>query len=261
MNLLHFFYGLGASIGPRYSGQMISMGFVWNDVYFYSLALVAVLFIFTVLVKPPERKNHGHEEKIPLKDILKDKRAILFGTSMGFYVACELGVANWFVNYLTVVYKMSELQGSTMLSLFFITFTAGRLVGGFIAERLGYFKSVLIFLGTSLILFTGGILLGRQYVFLISFCGLAFSIVFPTLTTIVIGEFRKSTGSILGFIITMSSVINMFSNWIIGKINDSIGVDKGFMIIGVYIVIAIVLVIILKRTVPAREEASVKLAD
>lgn len=143
MNLLHFFYGVGASAGPRYSGQLINAGIGWRSTYLFSLSVIVSLFIYVICIKFPERPIHGREQALPVSVILRDKRVLLFGLTLGIYVSCELGVSNWLVNYLTVVYKMNELKSSNYLSLFFILFTAGRLIGGFIAERIGYFNSVL----------------------------------------------------------------------------------------------------------------------
>lgn len=246
MNLLHFFYGVGASIGPRYSGELLNAGLSWQRIYLYALSVVGILLIYMVIVRFPERKVWDSHERVSITKVIRNKRVLLFGAALGFYVACELGISNWFVNYLTVVYRMEELKGATFLSLFFITFTAGRLVGGFIAEKLGYLKSVIIFMSGSLLLFAGGILLGEQYIFLISLCGLSFSIVFPTLVSVIIKEFKASTTSILGFAVTMGSGINMLLNWLIGMINDSINVQAGFMSVSIFIVIVIIIAGILK---------------
>lgn len=253
MNLLHFFYGAGASIGPWHSGKLLSISFTWQNIYMAALMPVAIVFIYLIVLKFPEKSQLGHQERVPLKSIVKDRKVLLFGAALGFYVSSELGITNWFVNYLAVVYKMDELRGAAYLSLFFITFTAGRLVGGFIAEKLGYLRSIIIFMGASLILFTGGTLLGERYVFMISLCGLSFSIVFPTMVSVVIKEFKKSTSSILGFVITMSSGINMLSNWMIGKLNDSFGVMMGFMTVIIFMVIVIILVWAIKNKISGEE--------
>lgn len=257
MNLFYFFYGAGATIGPRYSGELLSFGFGWRKVYIYSLFVICSIFIYMICVKFPKRPVLGIAERLPLSEIVKNKRVLLFGSALGLYVACEIGISNWFVNYLTVVYKMDEIKSSTYLSIFFIMFTAGRLLGGFIVERMGYFNSIIVFMILSLIFFSTGTLLGEKYVIFISFCGMTYSIVYPTIVSSIIKEFRRSTGAVLGFAITMSSGISMIFNWFIGKLNDLISVRLGFMIIIPYIICEIILVAVLKSGYEKRIESMV----
>lgn len=246
MNLLHFFYGFGASTGPRYSGQMLSMGMSWRRTYLLSLVVILSVFIYLVCTKFPPKSIHGQNESLLLLNKITNKRVLLYGAALGIYVSSEIGLSNWFVNYLTAVYHMNALRSSNYLSAFFILFTIGRLVGGFIAEKMGYFNSILAFMTSALLLFSGGVLLGENYVIFISICGLSYSIVYPTIVSALIKEFKQSTGSVLGVVITVSSAISMTLNWFIGQLNDMFDVKSGFMVIMLYIFIDIVLIILLK---------------
>jgi len=254
MSLLHFFYGAGASIGPRYSGLLLSINIEWQRIYFYSLVLVALLLIYLIVVRYPQGRSSGHRNKLPFSSIIGDRKVLLFGAFIGFYYSTELGVANWLVNYLNVIHNMEELESSFYLSLFFGLFTLGRLFGGFVVEKIGYVNSIISFMVVSMLLFGGGIILGRQYVFLISFCGLSFSIVFPTTVTVILNEFKVSTSSVLGFIITMGSAISMASNWLIGKLNDLLGVRAGFNSILGFVLIVVILSLSLKVVVENAKE-------
>lgn len=251
MNLLHFFYGAGSSVGPRYSGILLNSNIRWQNIYLWSLVIVAGLLIYIVFTRFPHGARPGVRDAVSIMEIVRDRRVLLFGVIAGFYYACELGISYWFVNYLGVVHNMNELSSTFYLSLFYGLFTLGRLWGGFIAEKLGYMNAILVFMIVSFVLFSGGILLGGKYILLISFCGLSYSIVFPTLMTVVIRYFKKSTSSTLGFIVMMGSAINMASNWIIGKVNDLFGVEAGFNILIAFIGILITLIVVLRRMLSA----------
>jgi fucose permease len=57
MNLLHFFYGAGAVIGPKGAGiltEAAGLGMGWRWVYLWSLPLAALFFIPTLLTPFPE---------------------------------------------------------------------------------------------------------------------------------------------------------------------------------------------------------------
>lgn len=254
MNLAHFFYGLGASIGPGYSGGLLSIGVSWKNIYLISLTASASILIYISFVKFPEYERHGREDTMPVWDIIRDGKVLLFGSALGFYVSSELGIANWFSNYLTTVHGMDGLKSSYYLSLFFVVFTLGRLFGGVIVEKLGYLNAVLSCMVAALILFTSGLILGRDYAVLISMAGLFCSIVFPTMVTVVANEFKKSTSFIVGFVITMGAGTNMVANWFIGRVNDMLGVKAGFTVVIGYMSIVIILVSVLRGMVQCRHE-------
>ncbi|MFW6006722.1 MAG: MFS transporter [Halanaerobiales bacterium] len=228
MNLLHLFFGIGASLGPRFSGWLLSLNFSWDTIYLYSLILVGIIFIFLLLSPFPEKTEDQKNQNIPVKKLIKSKKIWLFVGLLGGALITELGIANWLVNFLQVIRNMSESSSSFYLSLFFITFTLGRLVGGYIAEKFGYLKTFALFTIINILLLTGGLTLGTQGAILFSLGGFFVSIMFPITITIIMKEFEQGLGSIIGFIITAANAVNMVCNWLIGKLNDIWGVYPGF---------------------------------
>lgn len=249
MNLLHFFYGAGAIIGPRYAGQLLDVNISWREVYLYSLIFLSVVLLVFLVSKFPTRIKGDKGDNIPIGSVLRDLRFYLFATSLGFYVACEVGVARWFPNFLQEVHGFDKLSSTNYLSIFFTVFTIGRLLGGFVVEKLGYYRSTLGFLIISALLFALGISMGSSYAILISISGLFFSIVFPTIVAILVEEYPKGTSSVMGMAITASSLINMLGNYTIGKANDIIGVKGGFGLILIYFLITIVSLLLLSTKV------------
>ena len=82
--------------------------------------------------------------------------------ALGLYLATEYGIGNWFVNYMSEGFNLDADKRSLYIALFFGTETVGRLFGGFIVDRLGYFKSILIYGCIASILVTIGITLGKN---------------------------------------------------------------------------------------------------
>ncbi|MBB6217122.1 fucose permease [Anaerosolibacter carboniphilus] len=254
MNLMHFFYGVGATIGPRFAGGLLDAGFTWQSIYRYSLIPVGGVLVYFLLCKFPKIEEGEKEEKVSLLEILKNRRVILFSLIFGFYVASEVGLANWFATYLQYAKGMSELESASYLSLFFMIFTVGRLVGGFIAERVGYMRSIFLFVFSALCCITIGLFGGSNLTIVISIGGFFFSIIYPTVMVVLIKSFKKGLNSILGVVMTASSVINMTANWLIGRVNDMFNETVGFSMIIFFLSMVLLLLLLLKRELSHQTE-------
>ncbi len=254
MNLMHFFYGIGATIGPRFAGGLLAIGFTWQNIYRYSLIPVGAVLIYFLLCKFPKIEEGKKEEKVSLMEILKNRRVILFSLILGFYVASEVGLANWFATYLQHAKGMSELDSASYLSLFFMIFTVGRLVGGFIAEKLGYMRSIFLFIFSALVCLTIGVFGGEKLTIVISIGGFFFSIIYPTIMVVLIRSFKKGLNSVLGVVMTASSGINMIANWMIGRVNDVFNEAIGFSMIIFFLSMVLFFLLLLKRELSHQTE-------
>jgi len=235
MSFLHLFYGVGASVSPRYAGLLLFHDVSWRNIYLYSLALVGIIFIFLLLARFPG-KSSVSEQRFPVKSLLCDRRVWLFVAVLGFCQLAENGIGNWLVTFLQVERGMDERSSSQYLSLFFVAFTLGRVVGGYIAERIGYVDTVLYCTVFSTLLFAGGLAGGGPGLLLFPLMGFFISIKYPTVMTIIMKEFSQGNamGSAMGFIITGAATVSMAFNWLIGKVNDCCGVQVGFGSLLVY---------------------------
>ncbi|MBU5677104.1 MFS transporter [Alkaliphilus sp. MSJ-5] len=247
MNLLHFFYGLGATIGPRYAGVALDYKWSWQEIYSATLIIIVIYTIFVLTSTFPRIEGVRSEARVPLMEVLRNKKVLLFSFVLGFYVAAELGVANWLTTYLQSSKNIGSLKSATYLSLFFGVFTFGRLIGGFIVEKLGYFRSIIGFLIIALLLFIIGTTASKQLVILISLSGFFFSIIYPTTFALLLKEFDKGTSTVIGVVITISSATNMIGNAVIGQINDMFGVNAGFRLVALFLLITVALILILKK--------------
>ena len=240
LNFMHLFYGLGSVIGPKFAGFYLISGHTWKQYYLYASFICIIFFIITLIIKFPKSSHHEKHHKISFKEIIADKKVWVLGIALGMAVVLELGTSNWFVNYLSEVYKMNADKSSFYMSLFYITFVFGRLFGGFIAEKIGYFKLIISFLVISLFLYSTSLILKEKGAILISLSGFFISVIFPTTIAIVLKRFTKDVGAVMSFVITMSALINMIFNWIIGKVNDLYGVYTGFLSFILYFIVTIV---------------------
>ena len=231
MNVMHACYGLGSSIGQGLFGMLTAKGIDWRTIYLFVGIIYLVVFIGFIFVKIPRSEIVQKEEKLTLKEALKDKLIVAYMLALGLYVFTEQGISNWFVNYMKFGYDINEQKAGIYLSLFFAIFTIGRLFGGFVVEKRGYFNILYKTLIIGSILCVVGLLLGENGMIVISLSGLFFSITFPTTVLSISKVFDKHVAYITGIVITAASLVGMILNKVIGILNGSIGVDKAFYII------------------------------
>ncbi len=246
MNLLHFFYGLGSAITQRTTGLMLSAGISWRDILLYFSIGYIIIFILYAFTTPPNKHiaPEPHETKIHHWKLL-----IIASVSLAFYVAAEIQTANWLFNYYQLGLNIDTKTGSLYVSLFFAFFTVGRLFGGFVAEKLGYLRSVTITMIISLILYTTGIILGRSGMLIIAISGLFFSIVFPTMILVIQQMFKNSASKATGIATMVASIMTMTSGVGIGISNDNFGVKTTIYFIPLALIISILLMIPIKKYV------------
>lgn len=253
LNLLHFFYGLGATFGPRYAGVALNLNWTWQKTYTQTIFLLGIYVAFLLVNKFPKVEVKHASQKVPLMEIVRNRKVMLYSFVFGFYVAAELAIANWLTTYLQSVKSVDSLKSATYLSLFFGVFTFGRLIGGLIVEKLGYFRSIIGFLIAALILFISGTIATDRLIILISISGFFFSIIYPTIFALMLKEFDKGASAVIGVVITISSAINMIGNRIIGQVNDVFGAAVGFRLVALYLIITIGLILILKKSTEFEE--------
>ena len=253
--MLAFFHGLGSMLAPLYSGQMLEAGRSWRNVYQYSLPLAAALLVFFLLVKYPRRQSsdsaafdiHAIRKSALTKDML------LFYAAIALYVAAELGIASWSGEFLQNARKFSVTQSSTYLALFFAALTAGRFIGSFLVERIGYLKILTYAAASSVVCVAVGILGTPQTVIFIPLTGLFFSIIFPTIIAAVSDLHKENIGTILGVLFAFAGAGGALGPWMIGVCNDHFGLLAGFGVNIAFCALMTVMFLILLATAKHRK--------
>lgn len=239
MNLTHFCYGLGSTVTQRATGILVFNGMDWRRIYLVEALLFFTLLVLLTFVKIPIYSREKTSNKTKSSDILKNKVVYFYMAALGFYVFAETSTGNWLVNYIEKLYSYDKSKSSFYLALFFGVLTIGRLIGGFIVERLGYMKTVLMFLTTAFVLYISGLLIGEKGLIIVSISGFFFSVAFPTIVLTISRVFKESSSYATGVIITASSTINMLLSLVMGYLNDKIGVQAAFYFIPISLIISI----------------------
>lgn len=252
MNLTHFAYGVGLSASQKLSGMLMVDGFSWRTIYIGSAILTLIVFIIFIFIKLPIYKQEK-EEKLPITIILKDKLVWFFFIGLGFYILAEQGTGRWLPTFIESSYKnINESNIASYVSIFFLLLTIGRLVGGFIVEKIGAMRTVKLFSFIGGIIFIVGLILGEKGLYIVSIAGFFFSIMFPTVVVIVSNTFKRSTAYITGIIIALASVVNMLVNLLLGVVSDLIGIKYAIFIVPISIFITFIFLCLASKTIKER---------
>jgi len=236
LNLLAFFHGLGSMIVPLYAGLLLDAGVSWRRVYQSAILIVLLLFIYFLLVKYPRTEGVANN-KFDLRKLGSSafsREMILYYTVVAVYVAAEIGIGAWLVEFLQQTKSQSVIMSSLFLSLFFGAITVGRLVGSFLVERIGYLKSLLYASIASVVCIAIGTFAPAGLSFFLPLAGLFFSIIFPTTTAVVSDLHQENVGTILGLLFTFAGVGGMFGPWLVGIFSDWFGIQLGFGMILIF---------------------------
>ena len=157
LNALHFFFGLGAFLSPFLLGLLLTAG----GAYWQAYVLLAV-FDFIVgasvllFLRPPAPLRTAHDDGTPSRAASRYLVAVVLAAMLFlfFYVSAEITFGGWIYTY-AVTWNLADAASAAYLtSLFWFTFTIGRLVSIPVAIRLApaqilaaAFSGVAVFLG------------------------------------------------------------------------------------------------------------------
>ena len=242
MNLVHFCYGVGAASGQAIGGVLMTRGFTWRNIYLGVSILFAILLIASALIKMPHTYKHSVESKVNILNVLKNKVVCFYVFALGFYVFAEIATTSWMVNYIKDNYNYSSSKSAFYSVIFLVVFSIGRLMGGFIVEKLGSLKTIIGSLIIAVSFFILGLVIGESGLIIISISGFFFAITFPTLILTISKVFKQNTSYITGVIVTLTSSVNMLLNLVLGKLNDKIGTYYAFYMIPISLIISIIFI-------------------
>ncbi|MGP4081665.1 MFS transporter [Pseudalkalibacillus sp. R45] len=257
-NIAMGIYGFGMFLFPIVLKMMFSNDISWR--YFYiGIAILLIALIFYVFsVKLPE----GEVDKVNLsafKEMLGQYQFILVMIFLVFYVSAEVSFLNFFPTYLkdlTLGGASEAAKNSmvaTIISVFSLCFTVGRLAGGWLINKLGERMLLLSFSALSLVFVTISKVFVDDWVYLFGVAGLFFSVLFPTATAIGT-KLSRTGGSALGLVYVAAGIGGAFAGWIVGVVSEAYGSDAGFNLPIVFLAILLVLSFFIRK--PSTSESS-----
>lgn len=249
LNLMAVLHGLGSLVAPLFAGWLLNISVSWRIIYRWDILLIALFFLLFIFLRFPKAEETPQLDFRHIPQIAFKGQLPWFYLAITFYVAVEIGMASWLVTFLQEIRNAPVLQSNQLLSLFFAMLMAGRLLGGFFVQRLGYLRSILFMTLGGLLCIIAGLFGPKEYFFLLPVTGFFLSIMFPTLTAAVSDAHTENANTILGVLFTFAGLGGVIGPWLIGWGSDLFGLQMGFSIIVAFMMILLISVTILMNRI------------
>ena len=146
MSWLHCFWGVGAIVSPFVMGYALANS-AWNDGFFIvgciQLGIVALLILTLPIWKKYKSVDTDKHKKIGIKNVLKIKGVPFVLIGFFCYCATEATAMYWASTYFVEAKGFDAEKAANLASLFYIGITSGRILSGFISDKLGDRKLIL----------------------------------------------------------------------------------------------------------------------
>ena len=245
MSWLHCFWGVGTIISPFVMSYALTNS-VWNDGYrivgFIQLG-IALILLFTLPVwKANKPISEQKQKNVGLLGAFKIKGVPFLLIGFFAYCATESTAMSWASTYFAEAKGISAEQAAQFASLFYIGLTASRFISGFVSDKLGDRKMIVIgtcilACGTVLLFIpAGGWLAIAAFVIMGFGCGP----IYPCIIHSTPSNFGpENSGAIIGIQMASAYVGSTFLPPLFGLLGNAIG----FEILPVYVLILVALMI------------------
>jgi fucose permease len=249
LNLLHFFFGVGAICGPRFMGFMVTrMGLSWQQVYPIALVPLFIMLVITLFIRYPGVEAAASGEKPSFLAALKDPMVWFFGVILGIASSVEGCSVAWSGLYLQDVYGLDpSIEGAAFVSAFFTLYTISRFSSGFVIEKVGYIRSIFVSSLIIIVLFIIAFSLGRTGIYLLPVTGFFIAIMWPTVLAISVGVFKEKAQTASSAMLCIAFTLGGIIQYGFGLTNVILGAAWGYRSCVVYSIILAVLLFLLGR--------------
>lgn len=203
----------------------------WVSLYwiFAMISLIMVIFIYPIILPKVERNE---EEKAGSwatnKDLLKNKKVILFFMGLFAYVGTEQGVANWMSQFLSEYHGLDpRIEGANAISLFWGLLTVGCILGLLLLKFMDSKLVLKIFSGAAILGLTAA-LFGPAHIAVLAFplVGFFASVMWSVIFSLALNSVKENHGALSG-ILCSGIVGGAIVPLIVGALGDLVGLKGG----------------------------------
>lgn len=253
MNGLHFFFGLGAFLAPIIVAQVLAYnGDVRWAYWILALLVLPALVWIGRLPSPPAPAARKEPSASAKTDTLV---VVLISAMLALYVGAEVSFGGWIFSYTVSMGLAAETTAAYLTSLFWGTFTVGRLLAIPLASRLRPRAILIGDLGMALASVALILAWPQAQVALwlgTAGVGLSLASVFPTALTL--AERRMAiTGKVTSTFFVGASLGAMTLPWLIGQLFTAVGPQTTMLAILVDLLLALMILTALLYYAPSSE--------
>ena len=206
LNLLHFFFGLGAFFGPALVGLAIASTGSGMVIHWVAAGVFLVLAVIVFTLRADDRPTQP-VTIVSAGEVKNGKSVYLspilwgIGLFILFYVGAEYGVGSWATRFMGLTTQMADQNGALVTSAYWGALTLGRLAGAAGSRRLSRTRLLAISLAGSLVGAIGLIFSLDAVVPTILFIiltGFSFGTIYPTSVAVTVGGIPTAPGQSRG---------------------------------------------------------------
>lgn len=205
----------------------------WVSLYwiFAIISLIMVIFIYPIKLPKVERNE---DEKAGTwatnKELLKNKKVILFFIGLFAYVGTEQGVANWMSQFLSEYHGLDpRIEGANAISLFWGLLTVGCILGLLLLKFMDSKLVLKIFSGAAILSLTAA-LFGSVQIAVLAFplVGFFASVMWSVIFSLALNSVKENHGALSG-ILCSGIVGGAIVPLIVGALGDLVGLKGGML--------------------------------
>lgn len=251
LNLLHFFFGLGAIVGPAVvSLTLVTLG-SGLIVHWVAAAVFFLLGVVVFIIR--ETRPDRDLETAALNASTKSAKSVYLSPVLWLicimilvYVGVEYGAGSWATSYMAITTGLPKENGALVTSAYWAALTLGRLGGAALGGRVTRVRLLIAAVLGSLV---GAVLLtfGRGVVSLstIAFILLGFSYgtIYPTSVGVMVAAFQRHQGKAVGLLTAMGSIGGLSLPWVAGVLLEKVSslVFTLYMVLGGVLMLALLI--------------------
>jgi len=244
LNLSQSFNGLGQFVGPllggllffREAGDATAAAGASDPVRVVYVAIAVVVIAMAVLfwrtsLPDIREKARGGEPAAVAVPLLGQRHFVLSVVAQFFYVAAQVGVGAFFINFVTRGGGISSQQAAYLLSVAMVMLLAGRFLGTALMSVVAPGKLLGAYGAANVVLVLVAMTSDNPRVYIAALLGVFFfmSIMFPTIFALGIQGLGGSTKRGASFLI-MSIVGGAIAPYLMGTISDAHGIATAFLV-------------------------------
>jgi len=232
LNLLNLFFGLGGLLTPLVTADLLSDDAV--KMCYVAAVLATITLVINIATPMPKPTGERGFRASEIGGVLGRPALYLLALFLFLYVACEVGVWNWLVKYLSDVRKLDATTARHILGL---GFALGLLIGRLVVSRLLINISALqVTLGAAVAMAITTFWMlqstSPSAAWVAVFCaGMAMAPMFPTTLAMVGDAFPRMTATAMGIVITCGWLGLVVSSPIIGNVANSSGLGTALLLL------------------------------
>jgi fucose permease len=257
LNMLHFFFGLGAFSGPALislSLKFTGSGLIILWISAAAMVVIAVLYSVVRGLPPVKMQTMDHQ---PAASVYRSSLVWVFGLLLLLHVGVENGMGGWTTTYTQATTGVKIETGALLSAGFWGLLTIGRLAGAAIGIKLSPQKILAICLSLSVA--GGGLfVIGHSNLPLtvasVLLIGLSMGAVYPTVIAIITSRYPENPGKAASICAAMGSVGGVLIPWIQGFIMEQQSTQASTWFIAILMLVMLFIVFYLSRMLIGRSK-------